>query len=144
MRQMWVRVVGYSMAKHLLTQHGVYEMKEFPPKLLERREKRVFKAQRSVTGHFLCPVPGCLGRATTTWSLRQHFAFCHSLDAVNTPEKGQYPKCQACGMHTNPSVMDCGHERTQTCTLGAAWRCLAAVASALSLQKQLIADGDLL
>ncbi|KAL7535817.1 hypothetical protein ACHAXR_007990 [Thalassiosira sp. AJA248-18] len=44
-----------------------------------------------------------------------HFHDRHPLDKVNIPGEGVYPKCDSCGMQTNPFVVDNSHTTTDIC-----------------------------
>ena len=66
------------------------------------------------SGVYLCPVPGCVGSATTRYGLRRHFADRHPMDMVDVPGEGVLPKCELCNMQVNFARAP-NHERSATC-----------------------------
>ena len=63
---------------------------------------------------------------------------------VSIPGEGVYPRCEACGMQTNPSAVS--HRSTKACREGAERKHQheAAVEAALALRQQFTAYGDVL
>ena len=95
-----------SLRSHLKTQHGVYRSFVLSRDLVdEDRPPVTYQAPHSIaTGKFACPVPGCMGQASTKYGMRRHFRFLHPQDIVNVPGKGCYPKCGRCGMQVNSAA----------------------------------------
>ena len=62
-----------TLVQQLESQHDVYRSKVFNQDLLVEGEPVVYDTHTSDDGIFYCPVPGCVGKATTTWTLCQHF-----------------------------------------------------------------------
>ena len=87
------------------------------------------------------PSAGLSGEGVTRWNLRQHFQARHHRDLVNIPGEGVFPKCDLCGMQTNPMAF--GHWRTALCRQGRDMKCQreAAVCSARALQQQFTTYG---
>ena len=54
-----------SLRSHLQTRHGIYQVAELPEEYLDVRPGQTYRAFRSVDGKLRCPVPGCVGEATT-------------------------------------------------------------------------------
>ena len=133
-----------SLRSHLQTQHGIYQVAELPEGYLDVRPGQTYRAFRSVDGKLRCPVPGCVGEATTNWNLRRHFRDRHPRDLVNTPGEGVYPRCPECQMQTAPSAT--AHRRTAMCIAGGRRhrQYEAAAAAAQALRHQFTAYGDVL
>ena len=130
--------------QHLEATHGVYRSRVIDRELLLEREERTFCAHHShAGGSYFCCVPGCGGLLTTPWNLRKHFADRHPWHLVDVPGEGVYPRCQECGMQTNPIVLGRGHEMTDLCMLGAAKRRTheAAVEAQRALDVRFTVDG---
>jgi hypothetical protein len=72
------------------------------------------------TGKYFCPVPHCVGEASTKWVLRWHFLHRHPQDLVVLPSKGTvpFPQCERCGMQIETGTLYGKHQRTRLCREG--------------------------
>ncbi len=97
-------------------------------------------------GMYFCPVPLCIGKASTKWALRQHFLFCHPQDLVVLPSEGTvpFPRCERCGMQTKAGALYGKHQRTWLCCEG--WERKkqheAAEAARIALARMFTAYGE--
>ena len=112
------RMRASSLASHMERRHDVYETTVVEEEYLRPpgHAGEVYRAEASQGGRLACPVAGCIGEAATPWSMRRHFALRHPWDRVYIPAEGMYPKCDNCGMQTNPLAFGRGHLQSQTCT----------------------------
>ena len=55
----------------------------------------------TLDGRFCCPIPGCLGKASTKWGLRHPFWDQHPRDDVDVAGDGFFPCCQTYDMPVN-------------------------------------------
>jgi len=81
----------------------------------------VYRAIESLgAGKYFCPVPHCVGEASTKWALRRHFLYRHPQDLVVLPSEGTvpFPKCERCGMQTEVGALYGKHQRTRLCREG--------------------------
>ena len=133
-----------SIRSHLQTQHGVFQAEVLDEEYLEDRPSRTYRATQSADGKFRCPVPGCVGEASSKWNLRRHFCDRHPLDYVDVPGEGVYDKCVNCRMQTSPFARS--HHLSAFCReTGERQRQYdRRVQAALALRQQFHADGDVL
>ena len=93
-----------SLQRHMLSQHNDYQRPSKWAKLLEEstHEPVAYQVSMPVNGvRGECPVPGCVGRATTRCNLRTHFAHRHPFDIITVEEEGLLPQCISCGLFTS-------------------------------------------
>jgi hypothetical protein len=71
-------------------------------------------------GTYFCPVPHCIGEASTKWALRGHFLYRHPQDLVVLPSEGTvpFPRRERCGMQTEVGALYGKHQRTWLCREG--------------------------
>jgi hypothetical protein len=71
----------------------------------------------TATGKYACPVPGCVGVATTGYNLRRHFLMHHPTHTIIIPAEGSMPlpRCHLCGMQTPAESLSKGHTQTELC-----------------------------
>ncbi len=71
-------------------------------------------------GTYFCPVPHCIGKASTKWALRRHFLFHHPQDHVVLLSEGTvpFPRCKRCGMQTKVGALYGKHQCTRLCLEG--------------------------
>ena len=131
-----------SLPSHLEAKHDVFRSKVINQDLLVERDAKVYHAMASYDGTFYCPVPGCLGKATTKWTLRRHFGQRHPLDLVSVPGQGCYPRCEGCAHQVSPLATR--HRESKNCREGTERRVQheAAANSARALQQQFTAYGE--
>jgi len=133
-----------SLYRHLETQHDIFRSRVIDRDLLLEHEEETFTVWQSPEdGQFHCPVPACIGLAQTPWNLRRHFADRHPWHLVGTPQEGVYPRCEECGMQTNPERFGAGHEDTADCVHRAEKRRqhAAAVTSQKALEQRFSLNG---
>ena len=131
-----------SLGDHLESQHDIYQSKVINKSLVIDGPPRTFNCEPNVAGCFHCPVPGCVGEATTKWNMRRHFVDRHPNDFVSLPGEGAYSKCELCGMQTSPFAA--AHEQSNLCKQGAARKTQrdAAQESELALREVFQAYGE--
>ena len=131
-----------TLTSHLETQHDTYRSKVIDKDLLIEREPVVHKAHASADGTYYCPVPGCVGKATTKLTLRRHFGLRHPSDYVDIAGEGCLPKCERCGHQV--SLLAIGHRNTKNCQEGYERRVQhkAAVDAARTLEQTFTAYGE--
>ena len=106
-----------SLRSHLESQHDVYQSRSVLRELMEERAPRTYHAERSMDGHWQCPVPGCCGGVAASisekkqpWQMRKHFIDRHPNELVVCIGEGDsatpYPRCPECRMQTNPVVLN--------------------------------------
>lgn len=144
--QCGLTLAASSLASHLESQHGIFKAEYLAEEYLEDRPERTFRAHVSADGTIRCPVPGCVGEASSKWNMCRHFRDRHPLDIVSLPGEGAYPRCTNCGLQSDPLRFGRGHERTALCREGGVKlrHRQARVRAALSLRRQFTADGDAL
>lgn len=110
-----------SMNRHLEEVHGVFRSRvldrEFVLDEHDDRDPVTYSARKSASGVFYCPAPECqnsLDTYNTSWKLRRHFLRRHPRDYVDVEGHGVYPKCQFCGMQSDPLIAS-SHEESKYC-----------------------------
>ncbi len=119
-------ICGASLAagshqSHLKLQHEVFSSMIFQRDIVVDCPPVEYRAIELLgAGTYFCPVPHCIGKASTKWALRWHFLFRHPQDLVVLPSEGTvpYPRCKRCGMQTKGGALYEKHQRTQFCKGG--------------------------
>ncbi len=107
-----------SYQSHLESQHDVFCLMVLQRDIAVDRPAVVYRAIESIAaGTNFCPVPHCVGEASTKWALRRHFLYRHPQDLVVLPSEGTvpFPKCERCGMQTVVGALYGQHQRTRLC-----------------------------
>jgi hypothetical protein len=72
-----------SYQSHLETQHNVFHSMVLQRDIVVDRPAVVYRAIESLSARtYFCPVPHCIGEASTKWALRWHFLYRHPQDLV--------------------------------------------------------------
>ncbi len=80
-----------SLKSHLKNAHGIFQADVIDKEYLETHPGCVYRARQLVDGTFQYLVPGCVGEATSKWTLRRHFRHWHPLDSVLLLGEGVLP-----------------------------------------------------
>jgi hypothetical protein len=97
-----------SYQSHLESQHDIFCSMVLQRDIMVNRPPVIYRAIESLgTGTYICPVPHCVGKASTKWALRWHFLYRHPQDLVVLPSEGtvSYPKCERCGLQTEVGAL---------------------------------------
>jgi hypothetical protein len=116
-----VELAAGSLEGYLQSQHNIFRSLVLSQDLINDRNPVVYTAPafNIRRGKWECPFLGCIGATTSKWNLRRHFNDRHPMDLVNILGEGTLPKCEYCGMQTNPASAP-RQEQSQYCQTTAA------------------------
>jgi hypothetical protein len=125
-RRVNCEICGASLAagsyqSHLESQHDDFRSMVLQRDIVVDCPAVVYRAIEFLdAGTYFCPVPYCIGEASTKWALRRHFLHWHPQDLVVLPSKGTvpFPRCERCGMQTEVGALYGKHQCTQLCLEG--------------------------
>jgi hypothetical protein len=136
-----------SYQSHLESQHAVFCSMVIQRDIVVDRPPVVYRAIKLLgAGTYFCPVPHCIGEASTKWALRWHFLFHHPQDLVVLPSEGTvpFPRCERCGMQAQVGALYGKHQCTRLCCEG--WerkkQHKAAEAARIALARTFTAYGE--
>ena len=132
---------------HLETQHNLFGLMVLQREIVVNRPPVIYCAIKSIAaGMYFCPVPHCVGEASTKWNLRRHFLDRHPRDLVVIPSKGSVPllRCERCGMQTEVGALYGRHQRIRLCQERWEWKMQheAAEAAKVALAQSFTVYGD--
>jgi hypothetical protein len=110
-----------SYRSHLDSQHDIFWSFVLQRDIVIDRPAVIYCAIKSIAvDMYPCPVPNCVGKASTRWALRRHFVDRHPQDHLVIPSKGSVPlpKCERCGMQTDVGALYGRHRHTRLCQEG--------------------------
>ena len=134
-----------SLRSHLETTHDIYQQVVVAGDLLEERVGTRYEAERVGRKEPIkCPFPGCPGKLSSAYMLRQHFRDVHPKDSVEIWWEGSYPRCERCAMQCNTKYLR--HIHSQVCQMGVEQRTQrdSAITSALALRQLFYVKGEVL
>ncbi len=125
-RQVDCEICGASLAAgsyqgHLELQHNIFHSMAIQQDILVKYQPVVYRAIKLIaTGTYVCPVPHCVDKRSTKWSLLWHFLDPHPQDLIVIPIEGTalLPKCKRCGMQTEVGTLYGRHQCTRLCQEG--------------------------
>ncbi len=105
-RQVNCKICSASLAagsyqSHLESQHNTFWSFVLQQDIVIDCPAVIYRAIKSIAmDTYPCPVPNCVGEASTRWALRRHFVDRHPQGLVVILSKGSIPllKCERCGM----------------------------------------------
>jgi hypothetical protein len=106
---------GSYQTSHLESQHDVFQSMVLQREIVVDPSPVIYRAIKLIAaGRYLCPVPHCIGKASTKGNLRRHFLDRHPRDLVVIPSEGSapLPRCKRCGMQTETGALYGWHQRT--------------------------------
>jgi hypothetical protein len=98
---------------HLELQHDVFQFMVLQCEIVVDCPPVIYRAIELIAvGTYLCPVPHCIGKASTKWNLRWHSLDCHPRDLVVIPSEGsvRLPQCKRCEMQTETGALYGRHQ----------------------------------
>jgi hypothetical protein len=90
-----------SYRSHLESQHDIFWSFAIQQDIVIDRPAVIYRAIELIAADtYPCPVPNCVGEASTRWALKRHFVDRYPQDLVVILSKGStpLPKCKKCGM----------------------------------------------
>lgn len=111
---------GRSLPQHLLLKHNIFHRPLKRRKLLDVYSLDPVTYRVDLAGRVRepCPVPDCVGGASTGDAMRSHFAFKHPRDVIIIEQEGLLPRCQRCDMFVKASSLATTHHASKRCEVG--------------------------
>lgn len=109
-----------NLAKHLVTQHNIYQRPPKRRKILDTISEDPVSYSVDLPPHSIvnCPVVGCNGRAGTRDSMRMHFAHRHPHDTIVIEQEGPLPRCEQCDMFVPYLGLRSSYPASKRCAVG--------------------------
>jgi hypothetical protein len=125
-RQVDREICGTSLAagsyrSHLELQHDIFWSFVLQQDIVIDHPAVIYRAIKLIAADTCpCPVPNCIGKASTRWALRRQFVDCHPQDLVVilSERSVPLPKCKRCGMQTEVGALYGRHRHTRLCQEG--------------------------